>query len=88
MSDVDSNREQWFAVLQQQTLESDRSWGTAVCLSIFLGWLGVDRFYLGSAWLGLIKLFTFGGFLLWWIIDIILLLCGAVRDGEGRRLKR
>jgi TM2 domain-containing membrane protein YozV len=88
MPSVDHHREQWFAALQQHTAESDKSWSTAFCLSLLFGWLGVDRFYLGSAWLGLIKLFTFGGFLWWWIIDIILLLCGAMRDGEGRRLKR
>ena len=88
MPSVDHDRDQWFATLRQHTAESDKSWSTAFILSLFFGWLGVDRFYLGSAWLGLIKLFTFGGFFLWWLIDIILFLCGAVRDGEGRRLKR
>ncbi len=87
MTSFDHDREQWFASLRQQNAESDKSWSTAFCLSLLFGCLGVDRFYLGSPWLGFIKLFTFGGFLLWWIIDIILLLLGTVRDGEGRRLK-
>jgi hypothetical protein len=88
MPGVDDNRDQWFEHLRQHSAESDRSWSTAFCLSLFLGWLGVDRLYLGSAWLGLFKLFTCGGLFIWWFIDIVLLLAGAMRDGEGRTVKR
>ena len=51
---------------------------TAIILSIFLGWLGVDRFYLGYAGLGILKLLTCGGWGVWWVIDIILIVCGSV----------
>jgi len=44
----------------------------ALVFSIFLGWLGIDRFYAGHTGYGIIKLLTFGGFLVWWFIDIIL----------------
>jgi TM2 domain-containing membrane protein YozV len=33
---------------------------TAVGLSVFLGFLGIDRFYLGYPAIGLVKLCTFG----------------------------
>jgi len=45
---------------------------TIMLFSIFIGELGVDRFMLGDIGLGVIKLLTFGGCLIWWIIDIFL----------------
>lgn len=58
----------------------------ALLLSIFLGQLGVDRFYLGYIGLGLLKLFTFGGCGVWWLIDIILIATRKVNDSDGQPL--
>lgn len=49
-----------------------RNWIVALVLSITLGWLGVDRFYVGHYGLGILKLITFGGYGIWWLIDIIM----------------
>ena len=46
----------------------DRTIGTLRIMSLF-GILGLDHFYLRSPVTGLIKLFTFGGFFIWWIWD-------------------
>ena len=63
-----------------------KSFTTALLLSIFVGSLGVDRFYLGHIGLGLVKLFTLGGCGVCYIIDIILIATRQVNDAQGRPL--
>ena len=46
---------------------------TILIFSIFLGEFGVDRFMLGDTGLGVGKLLTFGGCLVWWLIDLFLI---------------
>ncbi len=67
---------------------SDKDFLTALLLSIFLGWLGIDRFYLGYTGLGILKLVTLGGCGIWSIIDIIFIATGKLPDSEGRPLRR
>jgi hypothetical protein len=63
-----------------------KEWLVALLLSIFLGYLGVDRFYIGHVGLGLLKLFTFGGCGIWWLVDVILIATNSLKDSEGRPL--
>ncbi|MGN1403084.1 MAG: TM2 domain-containing protein [Ruminococcus sp.] len=55
----------------------------ALVLSIFLGELGIDRFYLGYTGLGILKLITGGGFGIWWLIDLILIATGKLTAKDG-----
>lgn len=56
---------------------------TAILLSIFVGTLGIDRFYLGYTGLGIVKLLTLGGFGIWALIDLIMICTGSLRPADG-----
>lgn len=45
----------------------------ALILSVIVGSLGVDRFYIGDVGLGVGKLLTCGGAYIWWLIDIFMI---------------
>lgn len=49
------------------------NWTLTLVMSIVFGQLGVDRFIMGHIGLGILKLITFGGFGIWWLIDVILI---------------
>ena len=67
--------------------KSKKSWLVALLLSIFVGVLGVDRFYLGKTGTGILKLITGGGFGIWWLIDLIIIATGNMKDSEGKIVK-
>ena len=66
----------------------NKSWTTALILSILLGGLGADRFYLGYVGLGILKLITLGGCGVWSIIDIILIATNKMKDANGKFLQK
>lgn len=56
---------------------------TAILLSVLLGPLGVDRFYLGYTGMGVLKLLTFGCFGILYIYDIIMICTGNLKPYDG-----
>ena len=74
---------QWFPASQLPGLFSSKGWTTALILSVIVGQLGVDRFYLGYTGLGILKLITFGGCGIWWLVDLILIATRKMTDSDG-----
>ncbi len=56
---------------------------TALILSILLGGLGIDRFYLGYTGMGILKLLTGGCFGILYIIDIVMIAMGKLTPADG-----
>ena len=69
--------------MEQAGMTSDKDWTVLLILSIVLGSLGVDHFYSGKIGTGILKLITFGGCGIWWLIDVIMIATGSFKDSNG-----
>lgn len=65
---------------------SHKSAGIAYVLCLFLGFLGVHRFYVGKIGTGLLMLMTLGGLGLWVMIDLILIVNNKFDDKKNKAL--
>lgn len=62
---------------------SEKSRLVTLLLCIFLGWLGVHRFYTGKIGTGILWLLTAGLGGIGTLVDMIMILVGSFKDKEG-----
>jgi TM2 domain-containing membrane protein YozV len=67
----------------QTNLTSSKDWIVTLILCIFVGYLGIHRFYVGKIGTGIIMLLIGGGLGVWWLIDIIMIATGHFKDSNG-----
>ncbi|PZD79511.1 TM2 domain-containing protein [Mesonia sp. K7] len=85
--------------IREQLLKLDNSkWGmiqtlqfqdptTLLIVSLLVGTLGIDRFMIGDTGLGIGKLLTCGGFGIWAIVDLFLIM-GATKEKNMAKLQQ
>lgn len=66
---------------------SERNWVAALLLCIFFGVFGAHRFYVGKIGTGILMLITLGGFGIWVLVDLIIIICQDFKDKDGKVLK-
>lgn len=71
-------------VVVTKKLPRQRHFLIAFFFSFFWGSFGVDRFYLGYIGTGILKLLTLGGLGIWTIIDLFVIMAGAMKDKQER----
>jgi TM2 domain-containing membrane protein YozV len=67
---------------------SPKSRLVALLLCIFLGSLGIHRFYVGKVGTGILMILTLGGLGIWTVIDLIFVAVGSFTDKDGLRVFR
>jgi len=72
-------------VAKNKTMNS--RWLATLLLCWLLGVFGVHRFYLGRVGSGILMLITIGGLGIWYLVDLILVIVGQMKDSNGNYLK-
>ncbi len=67
---------------------SYKSRTAALLLCIFLGGLGIHRFYVNKIGTGILWLLTGGCFGIGCLVDLILIICGSFTDKDGALVQR
>jgi len=68
-------------------MKSEKDWLVTLLLALFLGSIGVHRFYAGKIGTGILQLITLGGCGIWTLIDIIMIVTGSFTDKDGNAIK-
>jgi len=69
------------------TQKSEKGFVPTLLLALFLGGLGVHRFFVGKIGTGILQLLTIGGLGIWALIDVIMIAVGSFKDKAGLPIK-
>jgi TM2 domain-containing membrane protein YozV len=67
-------------------MKSEKDWIVTLLLCLFLGNLGIHRFYAGKTGTAILQLLTLGGCGIWSIIDFVMILVGKFTDKDGNAI--
>ncbi|CAB1080924.1 hypothetical protein D1AOALGA4SA_8592 [Olavius algarvensis Delta 1 endosymbiont] len=74
--------------MTETTVEkSPKGFVPTLLLALFLGALGVHRFFVGKIGTGILQLITLGGLGIWALIDVIMIAVGSFKDKAGLPIK-
>ena len=83
--EFDSQKEK---LLDSSTKTNSIDWLALFLLTFFVGLLGVHRFYVGKIGTGVLMLITLGGFGVWFLVDLILVVTGEFTNKDGQKIPR
>jgi TM2 domain-containing membrane protein YozV len=67
--------------------KSKKSFLATLLFCLFLGTLGVHRFYVGKIGTGILMIVTLGGLGIWTIIDFIIIVSSRFKDKDGNYIQ-
>lgn len=67
-------------------MESEKSRTVSLLLCIFIGVLGIHRFYVGKTGTGILWLLTGGIFGIGAVVDLVMIIVGSFTDSDGNKI--
>lgn len=80
--EYDSQKEK----LLKPNSQSQNQWIVVLLLAFFLGFIGAHRFYVGKNGTGILMILTVGGFGLWVLYDLIIIITGNFKTKDGNKI--
>jgi TM2 domain-containing membrane protein YozV len=86
--DFDKKKNHLLSSTEVSNMSPDNKWLVTLLLCLFVGFLGIHRFYVGKIGTGILHLLTLGAFGIWTLIDLVIIVLGKFTDKEGNLVTR